>query len=74
MFRRLVLSLALLSCFAAPARAYDIAPEVYGVAQFPNSAGPKTDLITFGSALPGGGRVFGSGNSAKAERCATAAR
>ncbi len=31
MFRRLVLTLALLVRFAAPARAYDIFPEVSGV-------------------------------------------
>ncbi len=61
MFRRLILSLALLCHFAAPARAADLFPEVYGVAQFPNSTGPKTDLITFGTVLPGGGRAFDFG-------------
>ena len=61
MLRRLVLSLALLSRFAAPVRAADIFPEVYGVAEFPNPNGPKTDLITFGSVLPGGGRAFDFG-------------
>jgi len=58
MFRLLILSLALLSRSAAPARAADIQPEVYGVAEFPNPNGPRTDLITFGTALPGGGRAF----------------
>lgn len=61
MFRRLILSLALLSRFSAPTRAADIVPQVYGVAQFPNSAGPKTDLVTFGTALPGGGVAFDFG-------------
>ena len=41
---RLVLVLALLFHFAAPVHAYDIVPDVYGVAQFPNASGPKTDL------------------------------
>ena len=61
MSRRLVLTLVLLSRFAAPTRAADIFAEVYGVAAFPNSSGPKTDLITFGTALPGGGRAFDFG-------------
>lgn len=61
MVRRLVLSLALLCHFTAPARAADMSAEVYGVAEFPNPGGPKTDLITFGSALPGGGRAFDFG-------------
>jgi hypothetical protein len=61
MSRLLILALALLSRFAAPARAYDIFPEVYGVAEFPNSIGPKTDLITSGTVLPGGGRAFDFG-------------
>lgn len=58
MTRRSVLSLALLSCFVAPARAYDIFPSVYGVAEFPNAAGPATDLISTGNVLPGGGIGF----------------
>jgi len=61
MFRRLILSLALLSRFIAPARAADIFPQVYGVAEFPNPNGPRTDLITFGAVLPGGGRAFDFG-------------
>ena len=56
MILRLVLSLALLG-FAAPARAYDIFPSVYGVAEFP----PNTDLINTGTVTPGGGRVFDFG-------------
>jgi len=58
MFRLVILSLALLSRFVAPARAADMQPQVYGVAEFPVL---HTDLITFGSALPGGGRVFDFG-------------
>ena len=58
---RLVLVLALLSGFVAPARAYDIMPEVYGVAQFPKAYGSPTDLITFGDVTPGGGRAFNFG-------------
>ena len=61
MFRRLVPSLALLFACAAPACAADIFPEVSGVAQFPNSNGPKTDLIASGTVLPGGGRAFDFG-------------
>lgn len=58
MFRRLVLSLALLSGFAAPACAYDIAPEVSGYAFFINADDTRTELITDGAATPGGGRAF----------------
>lgn len=61
MFRRLILSLALLSRFAAPARAADMFPEVYGVAEFPNSIGPQTDIITNGSVLPDGSLAFDLG-------------
>jgi hypothetical protein len=58
MFRLLVPSLVLLSLFAAPARAYDILPQVYGVAEFLTTV-PKTDLITFGNSVtPGGGPAF----------------
>src|SRR5438093_7583556 len=57
MSRRLVLALALLFRIAAPARAYDILPSVYGVAEFP----PNTDLINTGTVTPGGGRVFDFG-------------
>ena len=61
MFRPLALALALLISSALSARAEDISAEVYGVGEFPNPNGPMTDLITFGSALPNGGRAFDFG-------------
>jgi hypothetical protein len=60
MVRRLLLSLALLSGVADPARAADIFPEVYGVAEFPTTS-PKTDLVSTAQVLPGGGRTFDFG-------------
>src|SRR5678815_5297836 len=61
MFPRLVLSLALLSLFAAPARAYDIFPEIFGYASFINADDTKTELINPGAVVtPGGGRAFDS--------------
>ena len=61
MSRRLVLSLVLLSCFAAPARAYDIFPEIFGYASFINADDTTTELINPGAVVtPGGGRAFDS--------------
>jgi hypothetical protein len=58
---RLVVSLALLSCFAAPARAYDIFPEIFGYASFINGDDTTTELINPGAVVtPGGGRAFDS--------------
>lgn len=59
--RYLAIALALLTAPTGRARAADISAEVYGVGQFPNPNGPMTDLITFGSVLPNGGRAFDFG-------------
>src|SRR5262249_2980565 len=58
MLRHLVLSLALLSGFVAPARAYDIFPSVSGYAYFINADDSKTELINSGDVTPGGGRAY----------------
>lgn len=61
MLARLVLALVLLSLFAAPARAYDIFPEIFGYAFFINADDTKTELINPGAVVtPGGGRAFDS--------------
>lgn len=60
MFRALALSVSLLTGLAVPTLAADIYPEVYGVAQF-FATQPRTEIITFGSVLPGGGRAFDFG-------------
>ena len=61
MSRLSILALVLLSHVVAPARAADIFPAVSGVAEFPNSAGPGTDIIATPVVLPGGGRAFDFG-------------
>lgn len=58
---RSALALALLAPLAGLARAADIFPQVYGVAQFSQPFGPPTDLVTFGTVLPGDGRTFDFG-------------
>jgi len=58
MSRRLVLSLALLSCLVASARAYDLDPSVSGYAFFINADDTRTELITSGVVTPGGGRAY----------------
>jgi hypothetical protein len=61
MLARLVLALVLLSLFAAPARAYDIFPEIFGYASFINADDTTTELINPGAVVtPGGGRAFDS--------------
>src|SRR5262245_4111970 len=54
MLRRLILSLTLLCCFAASARAADIYSSVNGFAGFP----PSTDLVSSPIVTPDGGLAF----------------
>jgi hypothetical protein len=64
MLRRLVLSLALLPCFAASARAYDLGVQVSGYVFFPNPndhVSGRTEIITDGVATANGGRAFDLG-------------
>jgi len=61
MLRRLALTIALLSGFVAPARAYDINAQVSGYVFFPdpnNHVSGRTEILTNGGGTPGGGRAY----------------
>jgi hypothetical protein len=74
MFRRLILSLALLSRSPVRPRLRHLSTRSTASRGVPDSNGPKTDLITFGTVTPGGVARSTSGNSAKPERCARRTR